>query len=113
MKYLVLVLLLSVPALAVASKKPDPREGRQDEAKSECFSYLKANSKDPDTFEVKQDTASWEPGHGIFGKYDIWVTVEGRAKNTYGAVLEHSFTCEVQCKKDVPCHVVTVQDDPR
>lgn len=110
---LLVVAVAVLAGTAFASKKSDPRDGRQEEAGRACFAYLQSNSKDPSSFEVDADSAKWELGHGLVGKNDIWVTVDGRGKNTYGAVLQHTFSCEVECKKDVPCHVTSVEDAPR
>lgn len=114
MKFLALALVcgaLSVSAVAHASKKTDQRVGRENEAALACISYLHGISKDPDSFQPSDDYTA-ELGTMITHN-DIFIYINGRGKNTFGAVLQHTFKCDVVCKKGVPCHVDYALDNGR
>ncbi len=103
--------VLALAGSAIAERKPNQLEGRQNEAALSCFAYLKEHLKDPSSFQVDQNIR-YEFGKVLTKNY-IYITAYGRGKNTYGAVLEHTFICSVKCKAGVPCYTESADDYAR
>jgi hypothetical protein len=83
---------------------------RVPDATATCKDYLKATAKDPSSIKFEEGSENYTFGNGFF-RNDIWITYRAWGRNTYGAVLIHTFTCQTKCKKDSGCTVWSFQDE--
>lgn len=107
---LIALLLIAPMADASKSKSDDYRLARLDEAFMQCHDAVMASAKDPTSITFDP---TYDYGLGrVLTKNDVFIYVKTWGRNSYGAVLRHSVTCTVECKKDKPCKIADVQDDP-
>jgi hypothetical protein len=44
-------------------------------------------------------------------KNHLYVSLSGYGRNTYGAVLRHSYRCNLTCKQEKPCQMNGITED--
>ena len=105
-----LALGLLSPNMGFAKDKYDITT-RTDEAKKACVSYLIANAKDPSSIKLDDEMA---PHYGArLSRNHIGFDMTGYGRNTFGAVLRHTWYCYVSCKEGKPCEISDLSEHQR